>query len=147
MIAANATLTEVSKRRSDEAVRNQTYHRDLSQSDDRAVDVVARMEAQMNIAASDIKLIKLDMEVSSARHAVEAAREQVRDAIAAEYQPQLRAAVAELKAALLAARTANAKVQRIQMDQHSATTRPFDGAGVATLNALVEHWLSIHADE
>jgi hypothetical protein len=148
VVAANAALTPI-RQASDEAVtRANQYHADLSPFVDRDgghVDVLARMEATLNRDRANLDVLRLNHELTMAQHAVDVAREVARDDIEARYKPELRAAVAELKAALLAARTANAKVQRIQMDQHSATTRPFDGAGVATLNALVEHWLSIHA--
>jgi hypothetical protein len=82
--------------------------------------------AQSELPAARLRLLQAQAEADRARLIQESATTSRKDAVYATYDVSYRAAILDLKAALLAAREANGRVLQIQDERHTATGRVFE---------------------
>jgi len=142
VVAAQAKTSEVAQRRADAGARLQRYVSMLRPSaEGAAVDVLDRLFAQRHHADAELEAIQLERELLEAQQAEALAREQARDEVATAFEPRMRQAVADLKAALLNARDKNRRLQRVQVERHEATSRPFDSLAWLEFGVRLNTWL------
>src|SRR4051794_35091180 len=143
VLAATAKLAPIRQQFEEALSRQRQYHTVLSPVAEHAhVNVLARMDAALNRDKADFDVLRLEQALLLAQQDIDVARERARAEVAASFTPALRQAVQGLKGALLAARTANADVQRVQTAQHEATSQPYDVVSWMELGVRLDGWLA-----
>lgn len=106
------------------------------------IDPLDRLDAEANVAATRVEVAKLERDYLKAQRAISDMRTAARDQIRASFDARERQAVAAFKAALLAARDANAALQAVQFEKHTALAEVFDPLSWPEFTLRLDQWLA-----